>query len=45
MKEDEIAALLGKTASAAANGKFELYKTAEQFDGTTHNPQWLGSLS
>src|SRR6266403_2699430 len=42
MKEDEIAALLGKTASAAANGKFELYKTAEQFDGTTHNPQWLG---
>jgi len=45
MKEDEIAALLGKTASAAANGKFELYKTAEEFDGTTHNPQWLGSPS
>jgi len=45
MKEDEIAALLGKTASAAANGKFELYKTAEQFDGTPHNPQWLGTAS
>ena len=45
MKEDEIAALLGKTASAATNGKFELYKTAEQFDGTTHNPQWLGTAS
>jgi len=45
MKEDEIAALLDKTATAGANGKFELYKTAEQFDGTTHNPQWLGSPS
>jgi uncharacterized protein len=45
MKEEEIAALLIKTAPAAANGKFELYKSSTNFDGTTHNPQWLGAAS
>jgi predicted aldo/keto reductase-like oxidoreductase len=43
MKQEEIVALLGKTAAAAAGGKFELYKTSTNFDGTTLNPQWLGS--
>jgi predicted aldo/keto reductase-like oxidoreductase len=38
----ERAALLSKTAEVAKNGQFELYKTSTQFDGTTHNPQWLG---
>jgi len=23
-------------------GEFELYKTSHNFDGTVHNPQWLG---
>ena len=42
LTESERAALLGKTAEVAKNGRFELYKTSTQFDGTTHNPQWLG---
>ena len=42
MDQAQVAALLAKTASAAQNGQFELYKTSHQFDGTYHNPQWLG---
>jgi uncharacterized protein len=38
----ESAALLAKTAEAAKNGEFEGYKTSHSFDGTVHNPQWLG---
>ncbi len=36
------AAVLAKTEVAAKQGQFELYKTSTNFDGTTHNPQWLG---
>jgi hypothetical protein len=43
MNQEEIASLLVRTESAAAQGKFEMYKTSTNFDGTTHNPQWLGS--
>jgi aryl-alcohol dehydrogenase-like predicted oxidoreductase len=42
MDSSEVAALLGKTAMAAKNGQFELYKTTHNFDGTYQNPQWLG---
>jgi len=42
MKEDEMASLLSRTAFQASEGKFELYKTTANFDGTTKNPQWLG---
>jgi uncharacterized protein len=38
----ELSALLAKTAPAAAKGEFEQYKTTQNFDGTYHNPQWLG---
>jgi predicted aldo/keto reductase-like oxidoreductase len=38
----EVAALLAKTAKAAARGRYELYKTTDHFDSTAHNPQWLG---
>jgi predicted aldo/keto reductase-like oxidoreductase len=38
----ESAALLAKTAEAAKKGTFEGYKTTTSFDGTAHNPQWLG---
>ena len=34
--------LLARTATAAENGEFELFKTTPTFDGTAHNPQWLG---
>ena len=38
----ESAALLAKTQQAAREGEFEGYKTTNNFDGTVHNPQWLG---
>jgi predicted aldo/keto reductase-like oxidoreductase len=38
----ESKALLAKTATAAENGEFEGYKNTNNFDGTVHNPQWLG---
>jgi len=38
----ESAALLAKTEQAAREGQFEGYKTTNNFDGTIHNPQWLG---
>jgi len=43
MSKEEIASLLARTEAAAAQGKFELYKTSTDFDGTTHNPQWMGA--
>jgi len=42
MTSGEIAALVARTARAAARGKFELYKTTHRFDGTYRHPQWLG---
>jgi hypothetical protein len=38
----EVSSLLAKTAPAAAKGEFERYKVSHDFDGTFHNPQWLG---
>ena len=42
MDSSQVAALLAKTVKSAASGEFELYKTSHNFDGTVHNPQWLG---
>jgi hypothetical protein len=42
LTHDEVAAILAKTESVAANGQYELYKTTTYFDGTTQNPKWLG---
>ncbi|MDB6110666.1 MAG: Twin-arginine translocation pathway signal [Pedosphaera sp.] len=42
MSQEQVSALLSHTAEAAASGKYELFKTASRFDGTAHNPQWLG---
>ena len=36
------AALLAKTAAAAAHGDFELFKTRSIFDATSQHPEWLG---
>ncbi|HKU44267.1 MAG TPA: aldo/keto reductase [Polyangiales bacterium] len=35
-------ALLARTAKPSAEKRYELYKTSQQFDGTEHNPHWLG---
>jgi predicted aldo/keto reductase-like oxidoreductase len=42
MSQEQTAALLAKTASVAAKGEYELFKTSDRFDGTAKNPQWLG---
>src|SRR2546427_11235050 len=42
LSEAAVAALLGRTAHAGRDGKYELYKTTHHFDGTYQNPQWLG---
>ncbi len=38
----EVSSILKKTETVAQKGEFELYKTSHNFDGTYHNPQWLG---
>jgi len=38
----QLAALLAKTAKAAAKGKFEPFKTSSIYDGTASTPKWLG---
>ena len=42
MSDQEVSALLARTADAAADGKFETFKTTTGFDGTVQHPQWLG---
>jgi uncharacterized protein len=42
MTESQISSLLARTATAASDGKFELFKTTAHFDGTAANPKWLG---
>jgi len=42
MSKADVGALLSKTAPAAGKGEFERYKISNDFDGTVHNPQWLG---
>lgn len=42
LSEAQIAALLARTRDAAATGEYEPFKTTEMFDGTAHNPAWMG---
>jgi aryl-alcohol dehydrogenase-like predicted oxidoreductase len=45
MAPNDIESLLARTASAAAKGEFEPFKTTSLFDGTAENPSWLGEES
>jgi predicted aldo/keto reductase-like oxidoreductase len=38
----ERTALLAKTDQVARSGQYELYKTSDHFDSTSHHPEWLG---
>ena len=40
--DEQLNALLAKTAKAAAKGEFEPFKTSSIYDGTASNPGWLG---
>jgi predicted aldo/keto reductase-like oxidoreductase len=42
MTNEQVAALRARTATAAAAGAHERYKTTGRFDGTAHHPEWLG---
>lgn len=42
LTETQVAALLAKTKDAASEGRYELFKTSNHFDGTAANPKWLG---
>jgi uncharacterized protein len=37
-----MAAILHRTAPAAREGRYELFKTTHYFDGTAKHPEWLG---
>jgi hypothetical protein len=45
MTEDQVASLLARTADAAREGEFEMFKTTMKFDSTAQHPQWLGEES
>jgi len=42
LTEKELASLSERTAAAGRDGQFEPFKTSNMFDGTAHNPEWLG---
>jgi aryl-alcohol dehydrogenase-like predicted oxidoreductase len=42
LSREQVAELLERTATAAVNGEYELFKTTSHFDSTARNPQWLG---
>ncbi len=43
--KEQLSAIVAKTAQAASNGAWELFKTSEHFDSTAKNVEWLGSES
>jgi hypothetical protein len=42
LNQAQISAILARTATAASEGKYELFKTTPHYDGTAANPKWLG---
>ncbi len=42
LSQEQVAALLARTAQAAATGRYERFKTDNIFDATARHPDWLG---
>ncbi|MBV9757210.1 MAG: aldo/keto reductase [Alphaproteobacteria bacterium] len=42
MDAQQVAAILAKTAAAAGQGEYELFKTTAHFDTTARHAEWLG---
>jgi aryl-alcohol dehydrogenase-like predicted oxidoreductase len=42
LSEQALADIRKRTAGASAEGRYEPFKVSTQYDGTVHNPQWLG---
>ncbi len=43
LTEEQTDTLLQRTAEAAAEGRYERFKTTNGFDGTAQHPEWLGA--
>jgi len=43
MGQEQVSALLARTADAAASGDYEPFKTSTGFDATPRNPDWTGT--
>lgn len=41
LSRDQVSQLLSKTAEAAREGHYELFKTTSHFDSTAKHPDWL----
>jgi aryl-alcohol dehydrogenase-like predicted oxidoreductase len=42
LRAQELEGLRARTAAAGRDGQYEPFKTSTTFDGTGHNPDWLG---
>jgi aryl-alcohol dehydrogenase-like predicted oxidoreductase len=42
LSQPQLSALLAKTRPQALTGKYEPFKTTNQYDGTAQHPQWMG---
>jgi predicted aldo/keto reductase-like oxidoreductase len=42
LSSEQLEALVAKTRQGALSGRFERFKTTEDFDGTTHDPSSMG---
>ena len=42
LTHQQVSDLLSKTAAAAKDGTYELFKTTQHFDSTAQHPEWLG---
>jgi aryl-alcohol dehydrogenase-like predicted oxidoreductase len=42
MTQEQVAALLSRTAPVARTGKHEGFKTTSEFDATARHPEWIG---
>jgi hypothetical protein len=45
LTKQQVEKLRAKSAKAAANGDYELFKTTSIFDSTAKHPEWLGRES
>ncbi len=42
LSQQQVTAILNKTAQPASKGEYELFKTSAHFDSTAKHPEWLG---
>jgi hypothetical protein len=45
LTRQQVAKLRARSAGAASNGEYELFKTTSIYDSTAMHPEWLGDNS